>query len=194
MIRADVDLLVANEHELKSLYLTDDLAAAMARAEAEVPITACTVGAAGRACPRRRRAGARPGDQGRPWSTPPAPATSSPPAFSTASPRGRDWLTCARMGCVAAGEVISHIGARPEADLRALFAAEGLALSVGAPDPADIPAAPPRADNPRLGIALMILTSMIFACQDGMSRYLGAPLQRRHRGDDPLLVLRRSSC
>jgi sugar/nucleoside kinase (ribokinase family) len=39
---------------------------------------------------------------------------------------GRDWLTCARMGCVAAGEVISHIGARPEADLRRLFAAEGL--------------------------------------------------------------------
>ncbi len=39
---------------------------------------------------------------------------------------GRDWLTSARMGCLAAGEVISHIGARPEADLRALFAAEGL--------------------------------------------------------------------
>jgi hypothetical protein len=31
------------------------------------------------------------------------------------------------MGCTAAGEVISHIGARPEADLRALFRAEGLA-------------------------------------------------------------------
>jgi sugar/nucleoside kinase (ribokinase family) len=39
---------------------------------------------------------------------------------------GRDWLTCARMGCVAAAEVIGHIGARPEADLRALFAGEGL--------------------------------------------------------------------
>ncbi len=30
MIRADVDLLLANEHELKSLYLTDDLDGAMA--------------------------------------------------------------------------------------------------------------------------------------------------------------------
>ena len=39
---------------------------------------------------------------------------------------GRDWLTAARMGCLAAGEVICHVGARPEADLRALFAAEGL--------------------------------------------------------------------
>jgi drug/metabolite transporter (DMT)-like permease len=53
-------------------------------------------------------------------------------------------------------------------------------LSLGAPDPADEPASPehaavrPRRDNPRLGIALMILTSLVFACQDGMSRYLGS--------------------
>ena len=39
---------------------------------------------------------------------------------------GRDWLTSLRMGNVAAAEVISHLGARPEADLRALFASEGL--------------------------------------------------------------------
>ena len=104
---------------------------------------------------------------------------------------GRDWLTCARMGCLAAGEVISPhrrpARGRPARALRR----RGPALSVGAPDPADVPAAPPRADNPRLGIALMILTTMVFACQDGMSRHLGAQLQRDHRGDDPLLVLRR---
>ena len=47
MIRADVDLLMANEHELKSLYLTEDLEAAIGRARAEVPVTACTVGARG---------------------------------------------------------------------------------------------------------------------------------------------------
>jgi sugar/nucleoside kinase (ribokinase family) len=39
---------------------------------------------------------------------------------------GRDYLTCGRMGCVAAGEIIGHIGARPEADLMDLFTAEGL--------------------------------------------------------------------
>ena len=47
MIRADVDLLVANEHELMSLYETGDLEAAMGRAQAEIPVTACTVGAEG---------------------------------------------------------------------------------------------------------------------------------------------------
>ena len=61
MIRADVELLVANEHELKSLYLTDDLEAAMDRAEAEIPVTACTVGARRRPHPQPRRAGARAG-------------------------------------------------------------------------------------------------------------------------------------
>jgi hypothetical protein len=30
------------------------------------------------------------------------------------------------MGCVAAGEVISHIGPRPETDMKAMFEAEGL--------------------------------------------------------------------
>ena len=39
---------------------------------------------------------------------------------------GRDYLTCGRMGCVAAGEIIGNIGARPEADLMDMFGSEGL--------------------------------------------------------------------
>ena len=34
--------------------------------------------------------------------------------------QGRSLHDCGRMGAVAAAEVISHLGARPEADLRAL--------------------------------------------------------------------------
>jgi sugar/nucleoside kinase (ribokinase family) len=125
MIRADVELLVANEHELKSLYLTEDLAQAMDRAEAEIPLTACTVGAGGaHLLARGERLHA------------PAVATSVvdvtgagdlfAAGFLHGVTSGRDWLTCLRMGNVAAAEVISHLGARPEADLRGLFAAEGL--------------------------------------------------------------------
>ncbi|MEO0678751.1 MAG: PfkB family carbohydrate kinase, partial [Pseudomonadota bacterium] len=33
---------------------------------------------------------------------------------------------CGRMGCIAAGEVIGHMGPRPEADVKQLFVAEGL--------------------------------------------------------------------
>jgi sugar/nucleoside kinase (ribokinase family) len=39
---------------------------------------------------------------------------------------GQSLETSGRMGCVAAAEVISHFGARPEADMKALFAKEGL--------------------------------------------------------------------
>ena len=38
--------------------------------------------------------------------------------------QGDDLERCARMGSLAAAEVISHVGARPEADLTAIFAAE----------------------------------------------------------------------
>jgi sugar/nucleoside kinase (ribokinase family) len=125
MIRADVDLLVANEHELMSLYQTDDLEAAMARARAEIPVTACTVGARG--------AHVLAGED-----RVHAPATAVQVVDATGAgdlfaagflhglTTGRDWLTSARMGCLAAGEVISHIGARPEADLSRLFADAGL--------------------------------------------------------------------
>ena len=36
--------------------------------------------------------------------------------------RGKDLETCARVGAIAAAEVISHVGARPEADIAALVA------------------------------------------------------------------------
>ncbi|MFT3975283.1 MAG: adenosine kinase [Amaricoccus sp.] len=125
MIRADVELLVANEHELKSLYQTDDLEHAIARAAAEVPVTACTVGAAGVHVVSR---GAR--VHAPAHGTKVVDATGAGDLFAAGLLHGivtgRDWLTCARMGNVAAAEVISHLGARPEADLKALFAAEGL--------------------------------------------------------------------
>ncbi len=125
MADGEIDLLVANEHELKSLYETDDLEAAMARAEAQIPVTACTVGAQG----------AHVLAEGGRWHAPAVgtrvvDATGAGDLFAAGLlygiVTGRDWLTSARMGCIAAAEVISHIGARPETDLRALFAAEGL--------------------------------------------------------------------
>jgi sugar/nucleoside kinase (ribokinase family) len=40
--------------------------------------------------------------------------------------RGMPLVDCARLGCLAAGEVISHLGARPQRPLRELAAAAGL--------------------------------------------------------------------
>ena len=40
--------------------------------------------------------------------------------------QGRDLETCARMGNTCAAEVISHIGPRPNADMRVLLQEAGL--------------------------------------------------------------------
>ena len=39
---------------------------------------------------------------------------------------GRGLETCGRMGCIAASEVIGHIGPRPQTDIAQLFAAANL--------------------------------------------------------------------
>jgi adenosine kinase len=41
--------------------------------------------------------------------------------------RGADNRTCARLGAMAAAEVIQHLGARPETSLKALAEQNGLA-------------------------------------------------------------------
>jgi sugar/nucleoside kinase (ribokinase family) len=121
MVREGADMLVANEHELKSLYETGDLERAMTLAEAEVPITACTVGAKG---VHVLAAGARVHAEA--VGTEVVDVTGAGDLFAAGFlwgvVSGRDWLTAAQMGNVAAAEVISHLGARPEADLKALVA------------------------------------------------------------------------
>ncbi|MFC7703045.1 adenosine kinase [Plastorhodobacter daqingensis] len=125
MIREDVDLLFANRAEILSMYQTADFDEALARAAAEVRVVACT----------ESEKGAHILADGERWHVPAVPtqikdATGAGDLFAGAFlwglAEGQDLPTSGRMGCVAASEVISHIGARPEADLRALFAAQGL--------------------------------------------------------------------
>ncbi len=125
MMRDHADLLFCNRAELLSIYETADFDAAMAQAGSEVDMVACTDGAAG----------AHVMHGGHRWSVPAAPVTVVDAtgagdlfagAFLWALTAGHGAQDCARAGCLAAGEVIGHIGARAEADLRALFAENGL--------------------------------------------------------------------
>lgn len=125
LLRDHVDLLFANRDEICSMYQTDDFEAALAAAGAEIDIVACT----------ESEKGAHILSNGQRWHAPAKPvhvidATGAGDAFSGAflwaMSRKYPLELCGRMGCVAASEVISHIGARPEADLKALFQAEGL--------------------------------------------------------------------
>ncbi|MDF2231555.1 adenosine kinase [Albimonas sp. CAU 1670] len=126
MVIEEVDLLFANEHELVSLYQTSTLEDAMDEARKEVEIVACTVGPAGAYVLKGERT----------VHAPAAPmkrvdATGAGDLFAAGFlyglTRDRNLLTCGTMGCVCAGEVISHIGARPEENLKELFARFGLA-------------------------------------------------------------------
>jgi sugar/nucleoside kinase (ribokinase family) len=120
-----VDLLFCNRAEMLSMYETEDFDAALTMAASEVKIVACTDG----------EDGAHILSDGQHWHVPAMPvqivdATGAGDlfagAFLWALTAGHDLETCGRMGCVAASEVISHIGARPEADLAALFKVQGL--------------------------------------------------------------------
>ena len=125
MIREDVDLLFCNRAEMLSMYQTEDFDAALAQAAKEVSIVACT----------DSDNGAHILSGGQRWHAPAVPtqivdATGAGDLFAGAFlwglTNGHDLETCGRMGCVAASEVISHIGARAESDLKALFVQHGL--------------------------------------------------------------------
>ena len=125
MIRDHVDLLFCNVHEMRAMYHADDLQAAMEMAAAEVDIVVCTASEDGayilngggmehaHAVPTEINDATGAGDL-------------FAAGFLFGLTQGYDMLTCGRMGCVAAAEVISHIGARPERDLMELFRDHGL--------------------------------------------------------------------
>lgn len=50
-------------------------------------------------------------------------------AFLWGLAEGYNLETCGRMGCIAAAEIISHVGARPEVSLKGLFEKSGLLSS-----------------------------------------------------------------
>ena len=125
LIADHTDLLFANEHELMSLYQTDDLDEAMARVANDVDIAAVTVGARGAHVVTRAETLHVPTA-----ATKVVDATGAGDLFAAGFLAGltqeKDLTTCAAMGCVAAGEVIGHVGARPEEDLNALMRERGL--------------------------------------------------------------------
>ncbi|TNC46781.1 adenosine kinase [Rubellimicrobium rubrum] len=120
----DLDYVIGNQHEWESLYQTD-LDGALGQAAGDCGLVVCT----------------RSGDEvilirgGERAVVPvnrvvPVDATGAGDLFAAGFlyglATGQGLETAGRMGCVAAAEVISHFGARPEADLKALFRRSGL--------------------------------------------------------------------
>jgi adenosine kinase len=121
-----VDILFANEAELHSLYQTADFDTALAalRRDAALAVVTrsekgCVVVAEGGA----ERVPAFPVERV-------VDTTGAGDLFAagflSGLARGRDHLTAARLGALAAAEVIQHLGARPETSLKALAQENGL--------------------------------------------------------------------
>lgn len=120
----DLDYVIGNEHEWSSLYQCD-LDTALAQAVQDAGLVVCTRsgdevillrGDEKVVVPVRRVV--------------PVDATGAGDQFAAGFlyglSTGRGLEASGRMGCVAAAEVISHFGARPEANLSDLFARAGL--------------------------------------------------------------------
>ncbi|WP_111557378.1 adenosine kinase [Paracoccus sediminilitoris] len=125
LVAGPMDYVIGNVHEWTALYQVEDLEEALRLAAADCGTVICT----------------RSGDDailirdGERVTAPvhrivPVDATGAGDQFAAGLiyglATGRPLAVAGRMGCIAAAEVITHVGARPERDVMAEFSAEGL--------------------------------------------------------------------
>ena len=120
LVDNDVDILFANEDELTSLYDTDDLDAAFNEVMPLVKVAACTRGEHGAVIVGDGETHVIPAEPAVQVVDTTGAGDLFAAGFLAGWTRGRNLHDCGRMGAVAAAEVISHLGARPEADLAAM--------------------------------------------------------------------------
>jgi sugar/nucleoside kinase (ribokinase family) len=121
LIRNKVDILFGNEAEITALYEVDTFERALAEARKEGKIAALT----------RSEKGSVVIKDGETWEVPAAPVAKVvdttgagdlyAAGFLFGFTRGKPLAECARLGGLAAAEVISHVGARPEQALKTLI-------------------------------------------------------------------------
>ena len=120
----DLDYVIGNEHEWSSLYETD-LATALKQAAKDSGLIVCTRSGQDVIVVRGAEQAIVPVHR-----IVPVDATGAGDQFAAGflygMATGQSLGVCGRMGCVAAAEVISHFGARPDTDMKALFRKEGL--------------------------------------------------------------------
>lgn len=125
LVAEEMDYVIGNVHEWCSLYQTEDIEAALGQARADCPLVVCTRSGGDVVLIRGDERVEVPVRR-----VVPVDATGAGDQFAAGFlyglATGTSLARAGRMGCVAATEVISHVGARPETDVRALFRAESL--------------------------------------------------------------------
>jgi sugar/nucleoside kinase (ribokinase family) len=125
LIQHDLDFVIGNEAEIQSLFETDHLGDALMMTAALCPLVVCTRSGDGVTVMEGTSRIDIPVQR-----ITPVDATGAGDQFAAGflfgMAKGRDLEICARIGCVCASEVISHIGPRPEEDMPELLRAKGL--------------------------------------------------------------------
>ena len=125
-IETEVDLLFANEVELGSLFETDDLDQAIDAVRGLTRIAAVTRSEKGSVVVTKDEITASPAFPVETLTDTTGAGDQYAAGFMFALARGRPLGACARLGALAAAEVISHYGPRPQVSLAELAAANGL--------------------------------------------------------------------
>jgi sugar/nucleoside kinase (ribokinase family) len=121
-----VDLIFANEAELRSLYQSSDFDAAVKALRADIDVAVVTRSEKGCIVISRDGTEAVPAFPVERVVDTTGAGDLFAAGFLTGLARGADDRTCGRLGALAAAEVIGHIGARPEASLKELARDNGL--------------------------------------------------------------------
>jgi adenosine kinase len=123
-----VDIVFANEAELHSLYQTADFDSAVTALRQEAKLAVVTRSEKGCLVITRTHTEAVPAFPVEKVVDTTGAGDLFAAGFLSGLARGRDHLTCGRLGALAASEVIQHLGARPETSLHALAAESGLTV------------------------------------------------------------------
>ncbi|MFI5002565.1 MAG: adenosine kinase [Reyranellales bacterium] len=121
LIRDKVDILFANEAEIKSLYQVDTFEAALAATRQEAKIAALTRSEKGSIVVKGAETHAVPAAAVAKVIDTTGAGDLYASGFLFGFTRGKPLAECARLGGIAAAEIISHVGARPEQALRGLI-------------------------------------------------------------------------
>ncbi|MCP2680484.1 adenosine kinase [Maricaulaceae bacterium NA33B04] len=129
LVKNHIDVLFANEAELKSLYEVDSFEEALAAVRAETRVAAVTRSEKGAVVVSGDFEVAVPAGDVTSVEDTTGAGDLFAAGFLAAYARNMDQETCGKLGVIAASEIISHIGARPQVELKALAASHGIELA-----------------------------------------------------------------